>query len=257
MVGRALDNKWISRAGNAVFLLGLALWVVHRVSGWFHLPGVTLALIASGVVLMLVPHRHAFSRGQQTDAAHIATKAILKEDGLWPPWWKFWARRKGLTVQQYDDETARQRALAPESPALVLGVLDRLRITTEAFKQATNVPGAEDVARVPNEDAVQVRRAITGAIATLMHQQAILGDWNLIRTQFVPGERGKWEEVRQKEFLHQHTRYNAAYIAAEDAFAAISRVDPVDPTNALRLAALGKIGVALFELQSALEAIPA
>src|SRR6266511_1275683 len=51
-MGRLLDNVWVSRSGNAVFLVGVVLFVIRLVSHWSPL----------GVVLVARPHRSAFMR---------------------------------------------------------------------------------------------------------------------------------------------------------------------------------------------------
>src|SRR6266542_3728494 len=61
-MGRLLDNVWVSRSGNAVFLVGVVLFVIRLVSHWSPLTVAALVLIALGVVLMALPHRSAFMR---------------------------------------------------------------------------------------------------------------------------------------------------------------------------------------------------
>ena len=59
--------------------------------------------------LLPAPHEREPEARPKRTAAHKLAKQFLKEDGLWPPWWKFWGRG-GLTWAQYEALRAKEIA---------------------------------------------------------------------------------------------------------------------------------------------------
>ena len=53
---RILLNRWVSRAGNAAFIISVLLFVKRQVSGWKPETLLIVVLLAAGVVLMALPY---------------------------------------------------------------------------------------------------------------------------------------------------------------------------------------------------------
>jgi hypothetical protein len=86
------------------------------------------------------------------------------------------------------------------------------------------------LSRCTNEDdqAFQLRQAISGVRATLTKQRRILSEWNLIPAHLDPTFRGAWEDAGQKRFLLQRDSTLSAYHSVEDAFNTIGFIDPAN-----------------------------
>lgn len=61
---RVLLNPWVSRAGNASFLIGAVLFVVRFVSGWDPLFLIAIVLLAVGVALIMAPYLAHWRKSQ-------------------------------------------------------------------------------------------------------------------------------------------------------------------------------------------------
>jgi hypothetical protein len=92
MVSRVLDNKWLSRFGNAVFLFGLGWAVVRRLAGWSAGTVAIVVLCAVGITLMVVPYVRRYrgrreaanSTGPSTADAHVGQPTSRPSEGQSP-----------------------------------------------------------------------------------------------------------------------------------------------------------------------------
>jgi hypothetical protein len=87
MMGRLLDNRWVSRAGNVSFVVGAVVFLIRLASGWSPLTIVTVLLIAIGVVLMGLSHRDRlmrFRRGRRRNVGldEQQARAVARSKGL-------------------------------------------------------------------------------------------------------------------------------------------------------------------------------
>jgi ferredoxin-like protein FixX len=79
-VDRLLLNPWISRAGNAAFLISVVLFVVRVLSGWNPLTLMIAVLLAIGVLLMAAPYFGRWRQRYMTGAIGRASEAALTRE---------------------------------------------------------------------------------------------------------------------------------------------------------------------------------
>lgn len=80
-----LDNKWISRAGNASFVLGVVVAVVRIASGWTAISLATVVLLAVGVVLLTIAHRDSLRDALGIRRKPRVSKPVLQPQPVKPP----------------------------------------------------------------------------------------------------------------------------------------------------------------------------
>src|SRR5438046_6640192 len=76
MLDRFLLNPWISRAGNLVFLISVALLVKRFVSGWKPETLLVVILLTAGVMLMALPHFAKRLRKQPMPTEPVASGVL-------------------------------------------------------------------------------------------------------------------------------------------------------------------------------------
>lgn len=180
MLNRMLDNRWISRAGNASFLIGVVIVGVRYASGLSPLSIATVVLVALGVLLMLIPHRTRLSR-----IAH-RSELVSESDQ---------AASSGRAIAEYEatkraEGEARTQALfrrlqAPSEPATYQDVYEQevpvraskaaLSITASAVanarKQAVEKPQLMSAARLLRTELRDIRHKIR-----MLHGDPVLAD---------------------------------------------------------------------------------
>jgi hypothetical protein len=83
-VDRILLNPWVSRAGNAAFIISVALLVKRQVSGWKPETLLIVVLLAAGVVLMALPYlarrrtRSGVEEATESSQPMLGTKELLE-----------------------------------------------------------------------------------------------------------------------------------------------------------------------------------
>jgi hypothetical protein len=130
-VDRVLLNPWVSRAGNAAFLIGVALFVSKYVSGWNPLLLLALPLLAVGVLLMAAPYVGRWRERRHEVHATTAQPSYTQIPAAAPD-------VKAKLDQLKVDRTVRQRARDREVGELIrrsYSIRNRINNTLTSMQQ--------------------------------------------------------------------------------------------------------------------------
>jgi hypothetical protein len=84
VVLRALDNKWLSRAGNVALVIGAVLWVIHHfhtIGAWVPSNAFGVVLMGVGIVLMALPYVSRHVTRPQEEGPYVATGELTNMMG--------------------------------------------------------------------------------------------------------------------------------------------------------------------------------